>query len=104
MPDRWATAWRQVDASSVVAFRVAMGLLGAFSAARFLAKGWVASLYLAPDHHLTYPWVPWVRPLPAVLMYAVVAALIPLGVAVAAGWRTRAPRPPPSSWRSPTAS
>jgi vitamin K-dependent gamma-carboxylase len=82
-------AWRQVDASSVVAFRVALGLLGAFSAARFLSKGWVESLYLAPEHHLTYPWFPWVRPLPAAPMYAVVAAMIPLGLAVAAGWRTR---------------
>ena len=70
-------------------FRVAMGLLGAFSAARFLAKGWVEALYLAPDHHLTYPWFPWVRPLPAPLMYVAVAAMIPLGLAVAAGWRTR---------------
>ena len=70
-------------------FRVAMGVLGAFSAARFLAKGWVEALYLAPEHHLTYPWVPWVRPLPAPLMYVVVAAMIPLGLAVAAGWRTR---------------
>ncbi len=66
-----------------------MGLLGAFSAARFLAKGWVATLYLAPEHHLTYPWVPWIRPLPAPAMYAVVAAMIPLGLAVAAGRRTR---------------
>ena len=81
--------WRQVDSSSVVFFRVAMGLLGAFSAARFLAKGWVEALYLAPDHHLTYPWFTWVRPLPGPLVYAVVVAMIPLGLAVAAGRRTR---------------
>jgi vitamin K-dependent gamma-carboxylase len=79
-----------VEAGSVVAFRVAMGVLVAFSAGRFLAKGWVESLYLAPAHHLTYPWFPWVRPLPAPLMYAVVAAMIPLGLAIALGWRTRA--------------
>jgi vitamin K-dependent gamma-carboxylase len=84
-----ARPWRQVDASSVVFFRVAMGLLGAFSAARFLVKGWVEALYLAPEHHLTYPWMPWVRPLPASLMYVAVGAMIPLGLAVAAGWRTR---------------
>ena len=66
-----------------------MGALGALSAARFLAKGWVETLYLAPEHHLTYPWVPWVRPLPAPVMYGVVAAMIPLGLAVAAGRRTR---------------
>jgi hypothetical protein len=84
-----SVTWRQVDASSVAFFRVAMGVLGAFSAARFLAKGWVETLYLAPEHHLAYPWFPWVRPLPAPAMYAVVAAMIPLGLAVAAGRRTR---------------
>ncbi len=84
-----ARPWRQVDASSVVLFRVAMGLLGAFSAVRFLVKGWVEALYLAPEHHLTYPWFPWVRPLSVPLMYVAVAAMIPLGLAVAAGLRTR---------------
>lgn len=81
--------WRPVDAASTIAFRVAMGLLGAFSAARFLANGWVEAQYLAPNDHLTYPWFPWVRPLPGAMMYVVVAAMIPLGIAVAAGWRTR---------------
>lgn len=70
-------------------FRVLFGLLGAYSAVRFLFKGWVESLYLAPDHHLTYAWFTWVRPLPAPLMYCVVGAMVPLGLAIAAGWRTR---------------
>jgi len=82
-------AFRAVDGASVVAFRVLFGLLGSFSAARFLVKGWVESLYLAPDHHLTYAWFSWIRPLPAPLMYAVVVAMVPLGLAIAAGWRTR---------------
>lgn len=69
--------------------RVLFGLLGAFSAARFLANGWVESLYLAPEHHLTYPWATWVRPLPTPWMYLVVAAMVPLGLAVAVGYRTR---------------
>lgn len=78
-----------VDASSVAKFRVLFGLLGAFSAARFLSKGWVESLYLAPDHHLTYAWFTWVRPLPAPLMYGLVGVMVPLGLAIAVGWRTR---------------
>ena len=80
----------RVDAGAVVVFRGAIGVLVAFSAARFLAKGWVDALYLAPAHHLTYPWFTWVRPLPAPLMHAAVAAMVPLGLAIAAGWRTRA--------------
>ncbi len=82
-------AFRALDGASVVAFRVLFGLLGSFSAARFLSKGWVESLYLAPDHHLTYAWFSWVRPLPAPLMYALVVVMVPLGLAIAAGWRTR---------------
>ena len=32
------------------------------STVRFLARGWVGSLYLAPEHHLTYPGFDWVAP------------------------------------------
>lgn len=86
---RTAVAWRPVSSASVVAHRVLFGLLGAFSAVRFLANGWVESLYLAPEHHLTSPWFTWVRPLPAAWMYLVVSAMVPLGLAVAVGYRTR---------------
>jgi len=37
-------SWERVDAGSVVVFRGAIGVLVAFSAGRFLAKGWVESL------------------------------------------------------------
>jgi vitamin K-dependent gamma-carboxylase len=84
-----AAAQRPVSAASSAVYRILFGLLGAYSAARFLHKGWVESLYLAPEYHLTYPWFPWVRPLPAPLMYAAVVAMIPLGLAIAVGYRTR---------------
>lgn len=88
--DRLATAaTRPVSAASSAVYRILFGALCAYSAARFLHKGWVDSLYLAPDHHLTYPWFTWVRPLPAPLMYAAVVAMIPLGLAIAVGYRTR---------------
>ncbi len=78
-----------MSAASSAVYRILFGLLGAYSAARFLHKGWVEALYLAPEYHLTYPWFTWVRPLPAPLMYAAVAAMIPLGLAIAVGYRTR---------------
>jgi vitamin K-dependent gamma-carboxylase len=88
--DRLAAAGlRPVPAASAAVYRVLFGALGAYSAARFLHKGWVESLYLAPEYHLTYPWFTWVRPLPEPLMYVAVAAMVPLGLAIAAGYRTR---------------
>lgn len=85
----WVSATRPVPAQSVAAFRIGFGLLVTFSSLRFLAKGWVETLYLAPEHHLTYRWFEWIRPLPAALMYVVVAAVAFAGVAMAAGYRTR---------------
>src|SRR5688572_16380077 len=84
-----AAARRPVSAASTAVYRILFGVLFAYSAARFFSKGWVESLYLAPEYHLTYPWFTWVRPLPDPLMYAVVAAMVPLGVAIAVGYRTR---------------
>jgi hypothetical protein len=57
---------------------------------RFVAKGWVETLYLAPPHHLTYARFEWVRPLPGLLMYALMGLLALAGLGIAAGWRTRA--------------
>jgi hypothetical protein len=78
-----------VHAGSTAVFRIALGLLVAVSMVRFVAKGWVGSLYLAPAHHLTYARFGWVRPLPAPLMYGVIAVLALCGVGIAMGWRTR---------------
>ncbi|MEO1056305.1 MAG: HTTM domain-containing protein [Actinomycetota bacterium] len=80
---------RQVPAASYVAFRCAFGALVVIGQVRFLARGWVEEFYLAPDVHLTYPGLGWVRPLPAPAMYAVVVGLGLLGLAIAVGWRTR---------------
>ena len=81
---------RAVSAQSVAVARVGFGLLAAASSARFLAKGWVETLYLAPVNHLTFPGFGWVRPWPTALMYAHVIALVVLGLAIAVGYRHRA--------------
>ena len=80
---------RQVSSESVAAFRIGFGLLIAFSAARFLAKGWVGSLYLQPEHHLTYAGFGWVSPLPGPWMHVAVGAIGVSGLAIAAGYRCR---------------
>jgi vitamin K-dependent gamma-carboxylase len=78
-----------VPAGSYTFFRVAFGLLVAYSSGRFIARGWVESLYLAPTNHLTYAGFGWVRPLPTVWMYAFVVAIGLLGLVLATGYRTR---------------
>lgn len=85
----WPRAQRPVSAASTAVFRIAFGTLVAVSMLRFVAKGWVGSLYLAPAHHLTYPRFEWVRPLSPIAMHALVLALAALGVGIAVGWRTR---------------
>lgn len=70
-------------------FRIGFGLLVAFSSLRFLWKGWVGTLYLAPENHLTYRWFGWVAPLPAPWMHLMVLSLAALGVCIALGYRHR---------------
>ena len=82
-------ARRPVPAESVAVFRICFGLLAAFSSLRFLARGWVNALYLAPEHHLGYPGFGWVHPWPAPWMHLHMAALAALGLCMALGWHTR---------------
>lgn len=84
-----ARAFCPVPAASVAVARIVFGAMVAYSSVRFLAKGWVDSLYLAPEHHLTYRGFEWVRPLPAPWMHLVVAGGAVCGLAIAAGYRTR---------------
>ncbi len=84
-----ARARTPVPADSVAVFRIGYGVLVAYSSIRFLVRGWVDTLYLEPQHHLSYRWFDWVQPLPEPLMHLHVAALAVLGVSIAAGFRYR---------------
>src|SRR5262245_48202657 len=91
----WAGRLRQRlaeprDAAGLVAFRVALGVLVAVSALRFLVYGWVDRLLVAPGFHFKYWGLEWVPALGAPWMHLVFAALVVLGVAIAAGVRQRA--------------
>jgi vitamin K-dependent gamma-carboxylase len=81
--------WRTTSAASLAVFRMLFGAVAAFGALRFLAKGWVETLYLQPTHHLTYPGFDWVQPLPVPLMYLHMVVLAALGVSIAVGYRFR---------------
>jgi len=73
----------------VAVARIIFGLIIAWGAIRFLARGWVDTLYLDPANHLTYASFEWVRPLPAPWMHLVVIAIAGLGLCMAAGYRHR---------------
>ena len=84
-----AAARRPVAADSVAVFRIGFGLVAMLGSLRFLARGWVDILYLAPEHHLTYPGFGWVQPLPAPWMHIHMVALAGLGACIALGYRHR---------------
>jgi hypothetical protein len=81
---------RPVDASSLVVFRIAFGLVMAWEAYRYLSKGWVQQHYVDPEFHFTYMFFGWVRPWPGEWMHVHFYALGALALLIAAGAAYRA--------------
>lgn len=77
------------DGTSLALFRILFGGVMALAMIRLLVKGWVQELYLAPAFHFTWEWFPWVKVLPGVGMYLLVAGLALLALGIAVGWRCR---------------
>lgn len=74
-----------VDPAGLVAFRVLFGLLVAFSAARFLALGWVERCFVTPRYFFHYAGFSWVEPLSADGMRALFVVMIACGILIALG-------------------
>ena len=68
----------------LASFRALFGLVMLVSVLRFVAKGWVESLYLEPGFFFTYPGFGWVQPLGNMGTYAlfVVMAIGAIGIAL----------------------
>jgi hypothetical protein len=79
-----------VDAASLAAFRIFFGAVMAVTVVRYFLKGWIHDYYVAPSFFFTFPGFGWVRPLPAVGMYLLFAALGVLAVGVMVGLFYRA--------------
>ncbi|MFN0061732.1 MAG: HTTM domain-containing protein [Myxococcaceae bacterium] len=77
------------DIAALAAFRFALGAVIAISAARFLAYGWVDTLFVRPTFHFTYWGLSWVRPLSGPAMHALFVAIGVLGACVALGFLYR---------------
>ena len=78
-----------VDPRSAAVFRIGFGLAGLLLVWRFLARGWVESLFLDPVFHFPYPGFEWVRVWPAWGMYAHFALIGVAAAGILIGYRTR---------------
>src|SRR5262245_34713326 len=79
-----------VDIASLVLFRIGFGLIMAGWALDYLVSDRVGQFYVQPRFHFTYYGFDWVRPWPGAGMYLHFAAMLALGVCVAAGLCYRA--------------
>lgn len=82
--------FRPIDAASVAAFRVGLGLLLAIGMVRFLAEGWVHVLFVEPTFFFKYYGFGWVAAPPTPVLYAIYASSCVLALAFAAGFYFRA--------------
>jgi vitamin K-dependent gamma-carboxylase len=78
-----------VDVASLAAFRIIFGLVMCGGILRFLATGWIETMYGEPRWCFKYPGFAWVLPWPVWGMYVHYAVLAALALAVALGAFTR---------------
>jgi hypothetical protein len=77
--------FQPVDASSVVSFRIAFGVLMVIELTRYLAFGWVTDYWVDPTFHFKYFGFEWVRAWPGVGMYVHCIVLIAAAAMIAVG-------------------
>lgn len=83
---------RAISSAPLVVFRMIFGALMLFGTGRFLLKGWVYDLYIAPDFHFTYLGFDWVSPLPGNWMYLpfILMLVAAIGILLGAFYRIAA--------------
>ncbi len=74
-----------VDASSLVFFRIAFGVIMLVEVWRFWSRNWIERYYIAPDFLFKYHGFEWVEPWPGSGMYWHFGLLAVLAVMIAAG-------------------
>jgi hypothetical protein len=62
---------REKHIAPLAVLRMAFGLIMLISTIRFMEKGWVYAFYIKPTFYFPFYGFEWVRPLPAIAMYAV---------------------------------
>lgn len=82
-----ATLMKEVPAVSLAFFRFVFGLMLAGGMIRFLLKGWVEDLYIAPTYYFKFYGFEFVQVLPPWAMYASFIVLTVAALMVAFGYR-----------------
>ena len=68
--------FESVSIAPLIIFRIIFGALLLFGSVRFVAKGWIQTLYIDPEYFFGYYGFEWVKPLPGEWMYLPFALMI----------------------------
>jgi hypothetical protein len=80
---------KPVHAAPLAVFRIIFGLLMLASVIRFMAKGWVYSMYVKPQLFFPYYGFEWIKPFGETAMYAVFILMAIAALCIAAGFLYR---------------
>ena len=80
---------KPVHAAPLAVFRMVFGLLMLASILRFMAKGWVYSMYVKPQVFFSYYGFEWIRPLGEAGMYVLFVLMALSALCIAAGFLYR---------------
>jgi vitamin K-dependent gamma-carboxylase len=88
-PTATAALQQPVDAASLAAFRIALGLILVWEIGRYFAFGWIGELFLRPAFLFKYPGLEWLAPLPGAWLYVHFLVLGVLAALIAVGYQYR---------------
>ncbi len=81
--------FQKIDNSSLVVFRIFLGILIALEGFGAIATGWVRRSLIEPDFTFHFIGFDWLQPLPGYGMYIYFAIMGVLGICIALGYRYR---------------
>ncbi len=78
-----------MNIAPLIIFRIIFGALLLYGSIRFVAKGWVNSLYIEPDHYFGYLGFEWIKPLSGEWMYLPFVLMIVAALFILVGFKYR---------------
>ncbi|MDX5324696.1 MAG: HTTM domain-containing protein [Bacteroidota bacterium] len=87
--NRGGFLFRQVGIAPLVVFRILFGVMMFSATLRFILKGWVYEQFVAPEHHLKYPFFEWVPDPTEWVIYLLFALLLISTLFIAIGFLYR---------------